>query len=105
MLKNFLLQCIIVISLCHCRATLSASDQNSGVFKLEIKLHVKTPGKAEYIIYQNYTKSARGVRLSILCVATCLANILHSWTPIQANYCLGYLKGLKWFMHSSLWYA
>jgi len=93
--------------LCYFRATLLASDRDSGVFKLEIILHVKTPGKAEYIIYQNYTKSARGVRLSIVFVAVGLAKILIFWTLLifYANYCLNRMKAFKYVMYSTLSYA
>jgi len=46
------------------RVRLLASDTHSGVHKLEIILRVKTVGKQEYIIYKNFTQSARGVKIN-----------------------------------------
>jgi len=54
---------IVTMYLLCFRAKFLSSDGESGVFKLEIKLHIKTPGKPEYMIFHNFTKSARGVRM------------------------------------------
>jgi len=43
------------------RVTFLASDSDSGVHKLQIKLHIQTKGKDAYTIFDNDTISQRGV--------------------------------------------
>ena len=47
------------------RVSLLASDANSGVHKLGIRLHVKTPGKDMYAIYNNFAESRKVVGLNV----------------------------------------
>ncbi|XP_052796120.1 uncharacterized protein LOC128228694 [Mya arenaria] len=42
------------------RATFLASDRESGVYKIGIKLTAKMPGKDDMVTYQNFTEARRG---------------------------------------------
>ncbi|WAQ93656.1 hypothetical protein MAR_006127 [Mya arenaria] len=42
------------------RASFLASDLQSGVHKIEIKLTVKSPGKEDMVTYRNFTEARRG---------------------------------------------
>ena len=57
------------------RVSFLASDANSGVHKIGIRLHVETPGKDMYTIYSNFTESMTAVSLNViyntLCHVTC----------------------------------
>ncbi|WAQ93645.1 hypothetical protein MAR_006116 [Mya arenaria] len=43
------------------RATFLASDRESGVYKIGIKLTAKMPGKDDMVTYQNFTEARRGM--------------------------------------------
>ena len=76
LLKLKIMKYIFVSTIYNIRVSLLASDTNSGVHKLGIRMHVKTLDKDMYTIYSNFTESATAV--SILCINNTHINTIHA---------------------------